>query len=102
MEHPDKIDFELAARGFSFAKEIMKKRPDILILDEINLAIAIGLIKLDSVLEFLDKIPEETTVVLTGRRAPKELINRADLATDMKYIKHPFEEGIESREGLDY
>jgi len=102
VENPDKIDFELAERGFSFLKEIVKKKPDLLILDEINLAIAVGLLKLDSVLDFLDEIPTEMTVILTGRRAPKELIKRSDLATEMKYIKHPFERGIEAREGLDY
>jgi cob(I)alamin adenosyltransferase len=50
----------------------------------------------------LEEIPEKTTVVLTGRRAPEELIKRADLVTEMKLIKHPFEKNVLAREGLEY
>ncbi|MBN2013694.1 MAG: cob(I)yrinic acid a,c-diamide adenosyltransferase [Candidatus Altiarchaeota archaeon] len=102
MEEPMEEDFSLANKGFSLAKEMLKKRPDLLILDEVNLAVSIGLINLDEFLDFLDSIPEDMTVVLTGRRAPKEFIEKADLATEMIYIKHPFDRGVESREGLDY
>ncbi len=102
LDDPDEIDFKLAERGVSFMKSVVEKKPDLLILDEINLAIAVGLVKLDTVLDFLDKIPGDMTVVLTGRGAHKEIVNRADLATEMRYIKHPFERGIEARRGLDY
>jgi cob(I)alamin adenosyltransferase len=102
LRNPERLDFKLAWEGFSFAKEIVKGKPDLLVLDEINLAIAIGLLKLEDVLEFIQKIPDSTTVILTGRNASKELIEMADLATEMRYLKHPYEKGVESREGLDY
>lgn len=80
----------------------MKRKPNMLILDEINLAVAMGLLKLDAVRELLDKIPKETVVVLTGCRAPKEFIERADLVTEMKMIKHPMDRGIPARKGVEY
>lgn len=56
----------------------------------------------DGILKLLKNIPEETTVILTGRRAPEELVERADLVTEMKFIKHPFEKNVLAREGLEY
>ncbi len=102
LENPEEIDFILAEKGFSFARETLKKKPDVLILDEINLAVAVGLLKLDEVLDFLTEIPWDMTAVLTGRRAPEEFIEIADLAMEMVYIRHPFERGMVSREGIDY
>ncbi|MEM2820411.1 MAG: cob(I)yrinic acid a,c-diamide adenosyltransferase, partial [Candidatus Bathyarchaeia archaeon] len=83
LKNPDPIDYILARRALRFAKKAIKKKPRLLILDEINLAVSIGLIELKDVLELLSNIPKPTTVVLTGRNAPKELIERADLVTEM-------------------
>ncbi|MBI5253275.1 MAG: cob(I)yrinic acid a,c-diamide adenosyltransferase [Euryarchaeota archaeon] len=102
LKNPEPLDFELAKKGLEFAKKALKKKPDLLILDEINLAAAFKLIKLEEVLELLNNVPENTTVVLTGRRAPKELIERADLVTEMKEIKHPMKKGVLARRGIEY
>lgn len=102
LEKPEPVDFELAKKGLAFAKEALNRKPYLLILDEINLAVAVGLIKIDEVLNLLENIPEETTVVLVGRRAPPEFIDRADLVTFMVEVKHPFGKGIEARKGIEY
>ncbi len=102
LKNPDSIDYVLAKRALEFAKRALKRKPRLLILDEINLAVSIGLIKLDDVLELLREIPKPTTVVLTGRNAPKELIERADLVTEMHEIKHPLKRGVQARRGIEY
>lgn len=75
---------------------------DLIILDEINIAIHYNLISVDSVIEVLKNRNESTEVVLTGRYAPDELIEFADLVTEMKEIKHYYNQGILSRKGIDY
>jgi len=102
LKNPDPIDRKLAEEGLRFAKEALKRKPRLLILDEINLAVTIGLLKLSDVLSLLDEVPPETTVILTGRRAPKELIERADLVTEMREIKHPMRKGVPARRGIEY
>jgi cob(I)alamin adenosyltransferase len=102
FKNPMPLDYELAARGLEFAKSALKRKPRLLILDEINLAAHFGIVKTEDVLKLLDDIPEETTVVLTGRRAPGELVERADLVTEMKFVKHPFEKNFPAREGIEY
>ena len=102
LENPSEEDKKLAQEGLEFARKSLRKKPRLLILDEINLAIAIGLIELRAVLELLEEIPNETVVVLTGRRAPKELIKVADLVTEMREIKHPMKHGIVARRGIEF
>jgi len=102
LEKPDPVDFKLAEGGLAFAKESLKRKPRLLILDEINLAVAVGLLKLEDVLDLLREIPPSTTVVLTGRRAPRELMDKADLVTEMREIKHPMKKGVQARKGIEY
>jgi len=102
LENPDPVDLKLAEEGLSFAKEALKRKPHLLVLDEINLAVSTGLLKLEDVLDLLEEIPPSTTVVLTGRRAPKELIAQADLVTEMREIKHPIKRGVPARKGIEY
>jgi len=102
LKSPEPIDYILARRGLEFARKMLKKKPRLLILDEINLAVSIGLVGLSDVLALLNDIPEQTTVVLTGRNAPKELIERADLVTEMCEIKHPWKRGVQARKGIEY
>ncbi len=102
LSSPTDEDKRLANEGLKFAKNALKQKPKLLILDEINLALAIGLLEINDVLKLLSEIPDETVVVLTGRNAPKEIIDVADLVTEMKKIKHPFEEGVSAREGIEY
>lgn len=102
LNNPQPIDYELARKALEFAEKALERKPRILVLDEINLAAAIGLVKAEEVLKLLEKVPEETVVVLTGRKAPKEFIEVADLVTEMREIKHPHKLGVEARKGIEY
>lgn len=94
-------DRRLSKEGLNFAKKVVEeKKPHLLILDEINLALHCNMLEIKEVLEFLDSIPDETDVVLTGRYAPKELMDRADFVNEVKDIKHP--EEMVTTEGIQY
>lgn len=75
---------------------------DLVILDEINYAVKFGLIAVEDVMKLLDKKPEGMHVLLTGRDAPPELIGRADLVTEMRMIKHPYQQGIKAQPGIEF
>ena len=75
---------------------------DLVILDEINYAVKFGLIEIDDVLDLLDKKPAQEHILLTGRDAHPQLIDRADLVTEMKLIKHPFQKGIKAQRGIEF
>jgi len=94
-------DKKLAKKALKFAEKIVKeKKPHLLVLDEINLAVHCKLLDVDAVLKFLDKIPQKTNVVLTGRFAPKELIDRADFVNEIIDVKHP--EKMVTTKGIQY
>jgi cob(I)alamin adenosyltransferase len=84
-----KKDFEAAEKGLNFAWEALKRKPRLLILDEVNLAAAKGLIKIDEILKLLNKASNKTTIVLTGRYAPKKLIEKAHFVNEIIELKHP-------------
>ncbi len=102
LTNPEKVDIDLAKKGLDFAKQCLKKKPFLLILEEINLAVNVGLLNVNDVLDVIKKVPKETTVVLTGRRAHKKLIQRADLVTEMRMVKHPFKKGVRAKPGLEF
>jgi len=94
-------DKELARRGMAFARTMIKeKKPHLLVLDEINLALHLKLLDVKAVIEFLNEIPERTDVVLTGRDAPKELLVKADFVNEIVDLKHP--KKIPTRKGIQY
>ncbi|MBI5569404.1 MAG: cob(I)yrinic acid a,c-diamide adenosyltransferase [Desulfomonile tiedjei] len=74
----------------------------VIVLDEINVAVSMGLIDVKDVLEFIDAKPEGMELLLTGRYAQPEIVRRADLVLEMKKIKHPFDQGIPAMEGIEY
>jgi len=102
LASPEPADIELAREALAFARNTLKRKPRLLILDEVNLAVAAGLLKLEDVLDLLEEIPPSTTIVMTGRRAPRELVDRADLVTEMHEIKHPIKRGVPARKGIEY
>ncbi len=100
---PSPEDLKLAQEGLSYAKKAIKDNKfQMIILDEINVAIDYGLIKLSEVLELVKNCPKSLELILTGRYAAKELIELADLVSEIKEIKHPYMQGYVSREGIDY
>ncbi|HEC89190.1 MAG: cob(I)yrinic acid a,c-diamide adenosyltransferase [Thermoplasmata archaeon] len=102
-ENPEKIDIDLAREGFNYAKKIIEEnRYDVVILDEINVAVDYNLIPLEDVIKLMQDKPEKLELVLTGRYAHPEIIKNADLVTEMLDIKHPFQKGILARKGIDY
>lgn len=96
-------DVELARGAFELAKETVKGgKYDVVILDEINVAVHLGLIGVEEVVDLILSKPEHVELVLTGRHAPSKIIEIADLVTEMKEIKHPYEKGIPPRRGVEF
>jgi cob(I)alamin adenosyltransferase len=92
-----------ANRALDIARDEMSSETwDIVVLDEVNVAIREKLIDVERVLEVISSKPEWMTLILTGRNAPDELIDAADLVTEMKEIKHPYQRGIKAQKGIDY
>ena len=101
---PDPIDVKMAQEAWEEGKHVLlNHEADVLILDEINLAMAKNLIDTKEVVAFLHKNRNNTEIVCTGREAPAELIDEADLVTDMQEVKHYFTlKNITIRDGIDH
>ncbi|MCX7779820.1 MAG: cob(I)yrinic acid a,c-diamide adenosyltransferase [Negativicutes bacterium] len=104
LAEPEAIDIELAQNGWKLAQQaIVSRHYDLVILDEINVAMACGLISTDEVVRFLTGLTDNRTeIVLTGRYAPDAILDIAHLVTEMKDIKHPFAAGAPARKGIDF
>ena len=104
FRNPDPIDVKMAQDAWEEGKRVLlNHETDILILDEINLAMAKNLIDTKKVVSFLHNYRKNTEVVCTGREAPAELIDEADLVTDMQEVKHYFTlKNITIRDGIDH
>ena len=108
---PEKLHF-FRKRGFGkcrrkcldllyFIEKIFHKGYDLLILDEMNIILREGYLKDAEILNFIEKKPKFLEIVFTGRGAPQALITKADLVSEIKKIKHPFDRGIKERKGID-
>ena len=75
---------------------------DLVVLDEIDVALWFGLLTVADALRIIDERPPQVELVLTGRRAPREIIERADLVTEMREVKHYFRQGVPARAGIEY
>ncbi|MFN3212013.1 MAG: cob(I)yrinic acid a,c-diamide adenosyltransferase [Henriciella sp.] len=96
-------DVEAATAAFAKAREMMASGDyDLIVLDEINIALRYDYLTVDAVLEGLDARSDKTSVVLTGRDAKPELCDYADLVSEMREIKHPFKAGIKAQRGIDF
>lgn len=104
FRNPAPIDVKMAQEAWAEGKHILlAQKADVLILDEINLAMAKKLIDTKEVVTFLHEHRNNTEVVCTGREAPQELIDEADLVTDMQEVKHYFtQRNITIRDGIDH
>ena len=100
--NPDPMDIRLAHDGFNLAKRVIADEAyDIIILDEIIVAIDYGLIPLSDLLSLLDAKPDGVELILTGRNARPEILEKADLVTEMVEQKHYYANGVPAREGVE-
>jgi cob(I)alamin adenosyltransferase len=96
-------DMEQAESALAAAREAMLSgRYDLVVLDEVNVALEYQLIKPEGVMELINKKPENVELILTGRYADSNIIEMADLVTEMVKVKHPYDQGINARKGIEY
>lgn len=96
-------DRDIAARALCFAKDVLSSNDfDVIILDEINVAMFFGLVRPEDVIDIVRGRREGIEVVMTGRNAPKAVLDEADLVTRMVAEKHPYDEGVIARKGVEY
>ncbi len=100
---PSDEDIKAAHDGLSEVRSALSSGNfDVIILDEANIATHFGLISVDELLELIDSRPANVELVITGRRADKRIIDRADLVTEMVELKHYYQKGADARKGIDY
>jgi len=96
-------EIEQAKQALSAARQAMLSgNYDLVVLDEVNLAVAWKLVELDEVIRLINDKPQNVELILTGRQADTKLVKLADLVTEMLNIKHPYSKGITARKGIDY
>ncbi len=99
LKNPSDYDKKRAADGLKFAEKIAQKKPFLLILDEVNIAVKFGLLNAEDVIEMLKKVPKQTTVYLTGRYAPEEFVKVANYVVEISDIKR---QELRARKGIEY
>lgn len=103
LESPAEVDADLARRALKRAGEaIVSGEYGMVVLDEVNVAMATGMIDPGEVLALLDRRHRDTDVVLTGRYCPKEIEEKADMVSEVREVKHHFRKGVEARKGIEY
>ncbi|MCX7943600.1 MAG: cob(I)yrinic acid a,c-diamide adenosyltransferase [Deltaproteobacteria bacterium] len=101
-ENPEKIDIEMAQSALQLAERVIKSEEyDIVVLDEVNVAADFKLIDKSDVVRILKEKPQSVEVILTGRYAPQEFLDIADLVSEVREVKHYYSKGIEARDGID-
>ncbi len=94
---------EAVRKGFEEVRDIIASRVyDLVILDEINIATHYDLLSVDELLDLMEKKPVNVELILTGRYADQRIIERADLVTEMKEIKHYYKKGVKARRGIEH
>ncbi|MCL4500935.1 MAG: cob(I)yrinic acid a,c-diamide adenosyltransferase [Deltaproteobacteria bacterium] len=103
LRDPAPEDLALVQEAWRLARQVLAAgEHDLVILDEINLALTHKLVPLDEALEALHRRPAGVEVVLTGRQAPPELVEMADLVTEMRPVKHYYQAGVKARRGIEW
>lgn len=101
--NPEKIDIDMAQEGLKHAKKLINSdKYDMIILDEINVAVDFKLIAIEEVLKIIEDKPEKLELVLTGRYADPKIVESADYVTEMLEIMHPYQKGVKARKGFDF
>jgi len=102
-DRPDRLDFALARKGLKRAgRLIAQKKYQMVILDEVNVALKLGLVDLEGLIRMIKKAPRELELILTGRFAHPEIIKLADLVSEIKEVKHYFKQGQKARPGMEF
>ena len=99
---PETEDIQAAEMGIQRVETILSEgKHQVVILDEANVAASYGLIKVEQLMALFDRKPDQTELIITGRGASQTIIERADLVTEMKAVKHYFESGVQARIGIE-
>ncbi len=99
---PESEDIRLAGEGLTEVREqLISGKYDLVILDEASIAVYFNLFSVQDLIDVMEAKPEHTELVITGRRAAPEIIERADLVTEMKEIKHYHSQGVKARKGIE-
>jgi cob(I)alamin adenosyltransferase len=100
---PKEIHQKIAKEAIDIARQkILSEKYNIIILDEINYAVNLGLVDVNDVMDLIMTKPHNVTLVLTGNHVKQQVIDAADLVTEMREIKHPFQKGIRAKKGIDF
>lgn len=103
VREPEPEDFDAARKGLEEVKEIIRSEEyDLVILDEVCIALYYKLFPADEIIELIRNKPVSLELVLTGRYAPPEIMEFADLVTEMKEVRHYYQDGVEAREGIEF
>lgn len=103
LSNPDPVDKELAQNALKRAAQALEsKRYGLVVLDEICVAVACGLVSESQVLELISRVPEGTDLVLTGRCCPRSILDAADMVSEVREIKHHYAQGVPAREGIEF
>ncbi len=102
-ENPDPVDVEMAQDGFKLLQEkIGSGEYDMIVADELNVALDYGLVELEPIIDLIKNKPPELELVITGRNAHPDVVELADLVSEVREVKHHYRKGIEAREGVEY
>ncbi len=100
---PSPEDLRLARQGLDMAKQAVKSGDyDLVVLDEVNIALDYQLFPLEEVLELIKSKPSGLDLVLTGRYAPPQVLEAADLVSEVLEVRHHYEAGVQAREGIEF
>lgn len=103
VDEPTTNDIVAAKKGLEEMQKIIQNGDhDVIIMDEVNIALFYKLFEIDRVVELMQSKPDHVELILTGRYAPQLIIDKADLVSEMKEIKHYYQDGIEAREGIEF
>jgi len=100
---PSEEDSKLAKEALELAKKVVKSGEyDVVVLDEVNVALNLKMISLSEVIDLIKNKPKHVELILTGRYAPAQIIDAADLVTEMREVKHPYAQGVPPRKGIEF
>lgn len=100
---PTKADISAARKGLEEMRKVIQTgNHDVVIMDEVNIALYYKLFEIDELIELMKNKPDHVELILTGRYAPQEIIDMANLVTEMKEVKHYYQDGVQAREGIEY